>query len=247
MRAIAGSPTQVRWLFLLVFGVAMLAIALPFWQRGDRTTNARMTPVADRPPSGRGDKPESIPLEGAVTIGRRDARIACVQYVDFQSGLSRMWSQRWLGAVITNYVDTGKLLVAFRCVRSEPKRAWALQAAKAAYCSAQQGKFWDMYALLMNARFEDQAIDEAARKIRLRESSFTSCREGMANDEVKRDELEASMRGVAVTPTFMCGTLERDNRVLVTRRVTGAIHFDEFARIIDTLLNVNQRETPSAR
>jgi protein-disulfide isomerase len=103
-------------------------------------------------------------------------------------------------------------------------------AAAAAVCANQQGKFWPMHDVLFSEQssLSVDALKEKAKRIGLDSGRFDACLDGgQARDSLKADETAAEKLGLSATPaTFVNG-----------RFVNGAISYDELAAIIEDELH----------
>jgi protein-disulfide isomerase len=90
-------------------------------------------------------------------------------------------------------------------IKSSHPRAWP--AACAAEAAGNQGRFWEMHALLFAdpARLEDPHLWERARRLGLDLHRFESDRRSDAvRDRVQRDFLSGVRAGVVGTPSLFC-------------------------------------------
>jgi protein-disulfide isomerase len=103
----------------------------------------------------------------------------------------------------------------------------AKPAAIAAKCAAEQGKYWNMYAQLFeNQRnLADNDLKSYADKIGLDKGKFDKCTANPAPVEAKIEKnMQSGMQlGVSGTPAFFING----------RRLSGAMPYSEFKRIID--------------
>ncbi|NRA43747.1 MAG: thioredoxin domain-containing protein [Oligoflexales bacterium] len=103
----------------------------------------------------------------------------------------------------------------------------ARPAAIAAHCAGFQGKFWDMYSILFeNQRsLSDKDLDGYADKIKLDKDKYLKC---VAEPQKAIALIDKNMQtgasvGVTGTPAFFING----------RRLSGALPFEEFKRVID--------------
>lgn len=178
-----------------------------------------------------------ISLAGAALRGDLGAKIVVVEYSDFQCPFCARFTRETLPEVVSRYVDTGKVLLAFRHLPLEQIHKAALKAAEAAECAKQQGKFWQMHDSLFSdqKRLDEPSLLSRAGKIGLDPSAFRACLEGAMISRVRSDAGGASELKITGTPTFLFGTLELDGRVRVARRVSGAVPLRVFTGILDQL------------
>ncbi|HEY3167723.1 MAG TPA: thioredoxin domain-containing protein, partial [Candidatus Binatia bacterium] len=102
----------------------------------------------------------------------------------------------------------------------------ARQAAEAARCAGEQGKFWEyhdkLYANSPKASAEE--LKSYAKEIGLNTASFDQCfTSGKFRDLVQKDLSEGAQLGLTGTPTFFING----------REISGAQPVEAFAAIID--------------
>lgn len=236
-------PLHRRWrltLDVLTTAAMLIASSVLVWA----VVFPRSQPARDlSQPSNRPRSPKPLPaapvsLQGAPTQGQSSARIAVIEYSDFECPYCARFGSATYPEVRTLYVDTGKVLFAFRHLPLEHKHPSALRAAEAAECSGRQGRFWSMHDALFEApkSLDMNGILAKARTIGLEPGSFQRCMQGEATTRVRQDLEEAQRLSISGTPTFLFGTIQRDRRVKVIRRESGAIPFKAFASILDDIL-----------
>lgn len=107
----------------------------------------------------------------------------------------------------------------------------AKPAAVAAHCAGEQGKYWHMYAMLFDNQrnLGDSDLKSYADKIGLDKGKFDNCVAKPAAHEKRIDDnMQSGMAlGVSGTPAFFING----------RRLSGAMPYSEFKRIIDDELN----------
>jgi len=83
---------------------------------------------------------------------------------------------------------------------------------------------------------QPEALAAAAQKLGLNMEPFQRCMAATASPKIKRDFDEGSRATITGTPTFFVGTLTRDGKVKVLRRMVGAQPFSAFKKVLDSLL-----------
>lgn len=183
---------------------------------------------------------EPVSLEGAALKGRREARVAIIEYSDFQCPFCARFAADTLPEIDKTYIATGKVLMAFRHLPLEAIHPFAVGAATSAECAGQQGRFWDMHdRLFQNQRQLDRAtLRTHAQALSLDLAAYDACVAASAADKVRAEAAGAAALGLSGTPGFLLGTIESDGRVRVKRRISGASAFAVFQTTIDELLTV---------
>jgi protein-disulfide isomerase len=183
-----------------------------------------------------------LSLQDGTRRGNSDARVAVIEYSEFQCPFCRTFARNVFPTLLSSYVDTGKVLWVFRHFPLEDIHSAAFSAAEAASCAGLQGKFWDMHDKMFEAQRQlsaDPAIfGTFASVVGLDLSSFGSCMEGSQAASVRRDLAGGSELGVRGTPTFFIGHVN-GGKLTVTDRLMGANDPSEFGRVLDRLLKAD--------
>lgn len=183
---------------------------------------------------------EPISLAGAPTLGSSEAKVAIVEFSDFQCPFCGSFARETLPALKRDYVTTGLVQLAFRNLPLTQihKRAW--RAAEAAECAAKQKQFWQMHDLIFSnpTSLEDDDFHKRASTLGMNSTAFEQCMKGEAQARVSADtELAQSLR-VTGTPSFLIGLRQSDGLVKIKNVLTGAAGADEFKKVLDALLTV---------
>jgi protein-disulfide isomerase len=115
----------------------------------------------------------------------------------------------------------------------------ARPAAIAAKCAAEQGKYWNMYATLFDNQrsLSDSDLKSYGDKIGLDKAKFEKCQANPATAEAKIDRnfQTGVALGVTGTPAFFING----------RRLSGAMPYSEFKRVIDDELSGKKKKSKS--
>lgn len=239
---LTSAASSRRWRVLLDVAVqiAFIAAALTliyatfFRQPVTQPSQARVAPAARRP-----DPPlptEPVSLDGAVIKGAKSARIALIEYSDFQCPFCARFAREILPALEEKYIRSGKVLMAFRHYPL-PNHPLAQKAAEAAECAGQQGKFWEMHDALFQDPKRLTRVDllSRAQALGLNINQFDGCLGGTMADDVRTDAESARNLGISGTPAFLIGIVQPDGRVRVSRRVSGAQPVAAFEEALDQM------------
>jgi len=171
---------------------------------------------------------------GAVghVLGHADAPVTVVEYSDFGCPYCRVFALETYPALHREYVETGRVrwrYVPF-VIGSFTNGA---EAARAAVCAAEQGEdaFWAMRGAIYQGQTVWRRAGEPeslfrgyASEIALDQSRYDSCyREDRSHARVHAGGALAAQAAVRGTPTFFVNGM----------RVQGALHLDQFRRILD--------------
>jgi len=136
------------------------------------------------------------------------------------------------------YISTGKLKYVFRDFPLNFHKN-AMNAAKAASCAGEQGKYWEMH----NRLFENQKaleVDDlmaSAEKLGLDTGKFKECFESdKFEKEANQDMLDGRKAGVRGTPSFFVGITDPDSKEIKGKFLKGAQPYAVFKQALDELL-----------
>lgn len=219
-------------------GTAMWAIT---WDRVHYRVAAEDTKSAPAKPGSRPDPPlpsSPLSLTGAELMGSKTARVAVVEYSDFQCPFCSRFARETLPALETGYVRSGKVLFAFRNFPLASLHPFAEGAAEAAVCAGRQGHFWEMHDELFKdqKQLDQPSLFRHAQALRLDAALFGSCLQGEAAAQVQADSQDGQAVGVSGTPAFILGVIQPDGRVRAVKRLSGAQPVRQFQVVLDSLL-----------
>jgi len=162
-------------------------------------------------------------------LGDPKAPVTIVEFSDFQCPFCGRFHKETEPKIIDNYVKTGKVRFVYRDFAF--LGAESSDAAMAADCANEQGKFWEYHDYLFarqsgenQGAFARERLKEFAAALNLDTSRFNSCLDGEKyRSEVEKDMNDARALGVNATPTsFLNGS-----------PVVGAVSFSELQPLID--------------
>jgi protein-disulfide isomerase len=170
------------------------------------------------------------------SLGREDAPLAMIAYVDLQCPYCRQFEETIFPQLRKDYIDTGKVRFISRdlplAVHSE-----AQNASEAARCAGDQGHYWDLRtAMLLHGEFlNSEQIREQADSLHLDLNALFRC---MAQKkyarEISRNMTEAAALGISATPSFILSTNNSGQPETVV--VVGVQSYPVFKAAIDALL-----------
>ena len=211
----------------IVVTLALLAtcvvVIMTHWSRLWPTVHDPWTPNA------------TISNEGAALKGDGDAPVVIVEWSDYQCPYCARVQRDVLMALEDQFIKTGKVQLAFRHKPLEKVHPFARQAAVAAVCAGEQGRFWEMHKALFQ---DDKDLTEAgirsrAEVVGLDTGSFVACLgSSQAAARVREDARIASGLGLSGTPAFAVGRRQADGRVKVTTVFEGAKPLGAFVAAI---------------
>jgi protein-disulfide isomerase len=181
------------------------------------------------------EKPEKIYKElpkDAPFLGNPDAKMTIVEFGDFQCPYCGRFFNQFLPILKKDYIDTGKIkfvYMDYAFLGQESK-----DAAEAAKCAAEQGKFWEYHDQLYKNQkgenigaFNPTKLKQFASNINLDANSFDICIAAEKYEKAIEDELNLGKKyGVRGTPNFIIGKQLK----------TGTGTTESFKQIIDAEL-----------
>jgi protein-disulfide isomerase len=208
--------------------------------RGDSAATAARTvaPATGMTP-GLTDSVSSAADRGRIR-GSASAPIWLIEISDFQCPYCKQWHDQSFAAIDREYVQTGKVRLAYLNYPLE-MHAHARAAAEAAMCASVQDKFWPLNESLFatQPKWEGQenpmpTFDSLAVAAGVNAAAWRSCMTSHATARlIDADHDRSSSAGVKSTPTFFVGD----------RKLEGAYPVDSFRTVIDAAL-ARARTTP---
>jgi protein-disulfide isomerase len=184
--------------------------------------------------------PQNLTVKGDAihVLGKSDAPLTMVEFTDYQCPFCGRFEATTFPEIKKNYIDTGKLRLIVRDLPLEGLHPYALKAAQAAHCAADQGKFWGMHDLLFknqNKLDADSMNGYATKDLGLKGATFRKCMtDGKHLQEIAAEARYAQSLGITGTPTFIVGKTDGDT--VEGRVVVGALPYANFAAVIDEAL-----------
>lgn len=152
-----------------------------------------------------GELPVDFLREDGRTRGNPAAPLTLIEYSDFTCGYCLKFFRETWPRLKTKYVDTGKVRFIYRDF-PRGNAGLMVEAAVAARCAGEQGKYWDMHDHLFAKAGEYGAGDFPAygRALGLNGTVFSAClKNAKQKDVVFRDRDEGNEIGFRGTPGFV--------------------------------------------
>jgi len=177
----------------------------------------------------------SVDIEGSPSEGPSAAPVTLVEFSDFQCPYcARLF--KTLHEILNKYPSQVRLVYRnFPLPQLHPN---AEKAAEAGLCAADQGQFWQMHDLLFQTQdqLKEADLKTKAAQLKLNVEAFDSClASGKNADKVKQDLYAGAKLGVTGTPALFING----------RFVSGAVPFEDIAKIIDEELRSSQTKQAS--
>lgn len=181
------------------------------------------------------EKPEKIVKDlpkGYPVLGDPNAKLTIVEFADFQCPFCGKFFKEVYPTIKSKYIDTGKIkfvYMDYAFLGQESK-----DAAEAAKCAAEQGKFWEYHDEIYNNQkgenqgtFNTTALRGFAQKLGLDLAKFNQCVADTKYDKSIEDEMVlGSKYGISGTPGFLIGK----------KVIRGASGVATFEQVIDSQL-----------
>ena len=161
--------------------------------------------------------------------GNPDAPVTIVEFSDFQCGYCRKFWQDTLPKIEEKYIRTGKVRFVYRHLAI--LGAASVQAADAAECAREQGRFWPYHDKLFASAgplaFTAGNLKRYAEELHLDTARFNACLDTeQPREKVERETMVGRAIGMTGTPGF-----------LINRgRLIGAYPYEVFEEIIERTL-----------
>lgn len=180
--------------------------------------------------------PKQVKLNTEITFGDPDAKLAIVEFTDYQCPYCARHNQSVLPTIKKQLIETGK---AKYVIYDFPLgfHAQAKPAAIAARCAGRQDKYWEMHDVLFKQqrKLGLALFQAAAREISLDEGAFDDC----LNDATVAAKVDSNFDyggqlGVSGTPKFFVGKV-KNNVMTDVIVINGAQGFSAFSSAIARL------------
>jgi protein-disulfide isomerase len=193
--------------------------------------------VATRPAaaglSGLTDSISTMADRGRIR-GAESAPVWLIEISDFQCPYCKLWHDEVFATIDKEYVQTGKVRLAYLNFPISSIHPNARAASEAAMCAAVQGKFWELHGSLFTTQpaWKGQkdpvpTFDSLAVAARVDPAAWRSCMSTHATAKlIDADHDRSSTAGVKSTPSFFIGD----------RALEGAYPVDSFRVAIDQAL-----------
>jgi protein-disulfide isomerase len=153
----------------------------------------------------------SRPQANGTAMGDPNAPVKVEEFSDFQCPYCRLFFKDLEPSIVKDYVATGK--VYFVYVPMSFIGPESVAAAQAAYCAADQNKFWEFHDLVFNNQggensgiFTADLLAGLGRTIGLNMDQYNTCVTSQKYaQKIKDDTTYANSKGVSSTPSFLIG------------------------------------------
>ncbi len=183
--------------------------------------------------------PASVAAPDIRLRGNVEAPVTLIEYSDFTCGYCLKFFRETWPRLQAKYVDTGKVRFLYRDY-PRADQGPGLDAAVAARCAGDQGRYWAMHDRLFadGGRLDETTLTRHAKAIGLNQADFGQClRTGRHVEQIFQDRQEANEWGFRGTPGFvLMYTKKAPTNENPAIAIPGAFPFEVFAEEIDRML-----------
>ncbi len=199
---------------MIVAGIALIAIAIimiPTVMRSLQTVGEFVQPELN-----------PRPMANDNRMGDPNAPVIIEEFSDFGCGHCADFAQGTGERIAEDYVATGQVYFISRSAGNVLNNPTTQLAAEAAYCAADQGKYWEYHDIIYanqsilfygGVTYIDNYLEAFAESLGLDVSQFNDClNNGDNRDRMLQDGNDARAAAINSTPSFLInGTLVRGN------------------------------------
>jgi len=170
-------------------------------------------------------------------LGSDNTPITLVEFGDYQCFYCNRFFHTTESDIVKNYVETGKVKIIFKDFTIIGQDS--INAAHAAHCAQEAGKFWEFHDILYNnwtgennGWASPSNISGFAKQLGLDEEDFKSCMtEARYVSVIKASNSDAQTLGLTGTPGFFI--IGPENSIT---RISGAQPYEVFEEIFNSML-----------
>ena len=189
-----------------------------------------------------------LDVNDAPAKGDAEAKVTLVEFTDYQCPFCSRHVNSVLPQFMKSYVENGKVRYVLRDFPLSFHKD-AKNAAIAAHCAGEQGKYWEMHTVLFanQKALGMDKLPEYAGSLELDVAAFDECmgsgRHAGKVDVGLKDGGKATVRG---TPSFVVGMVDEDGKVKGTKIIRGAVGYPVFKKTLDDMLNRERQAAEQA-
>jgi protein-disulfide isomerase len=172
--------------------------------------------------------------------GADAAKVVLINFTDYQCSFCGRFSRETLPQIVKNYIDTGKIRYAV-VDYPLPIHEQAFKAAEASRCAKEQGRYWNISALMMSKQQMLNDLSQFGKDIGLDINRYEEC---LATNRyasaIKNDMNIASSIGISGAPTFIIAAADSLNglRFKGISLINGAKPYEIFQKELDSAITM---------
>ncbi len=231
-----------NWALLaFVVAAAALLVSGATWYRSDAAIEELRAALRTRSAEAAGgDRAPVIDLAGAPAQGADGAKVALVEFSDYECPFCIRHFRQTMPQIVANYVTTGRIRYAFRDWPVDQLHPESIRAHEAAQCAGEQNRYWDLHPRLFGpaGSHSPEKLLGLARDIGLDMNAFNACVTSQRSDSAIRETGRMAVEfGATGTPAFFVGLRDpATDKVTVVQGLTGAQPYEVFAQALDAAL-----------
>jgi protein-disulfide isomerase len=191
--------------------------------------------------------PQAYPEANGTAMGNPNAPVKIVAYEDFQCSSCLYYTQHVEPLLIQNEIKNGQVYYQFRnfpIIDRNTTTKESEQAANAALCANDQGRFWDYHDKLFANQegenvgsFTDKRLQSFAQTLGLNMNEFNSCFSADKHqNQINTEYQEGQQAGVTGTPSLFVNGKEVSPGYIPT--------YDDIKKAIQAALATSTTPTP---
>jgi len=197
------------------------------------SSSAPATTAAARSPAASLNDSVSAHADSGRIRGNRQSAMWIVEASDFQCPYCKMWHDSTYHGLIHDYVETGKVVLAYLNFPLKQHQN-SMPAAEAAMCASVQNKFWPMHDALFQSQASWETLpsamthfDSIAARLGVGMPAWRDCMaRHLTRPLIEADYERSQSAGVKSTPTFFIGD----------QKVEGFAPYSYFRQVIEAQL-----------
>ncbi len=221
--------------------IASICIAGVFFGLGDFSESK--DPLIEKQLSQEVQPPRQVSVEtlmqnGSPILGKSDAPITLVEFGDYQCHFCNVFYKNTEHQILEDYVMTGKVNLIFKDYTIIGQDS--VNAAHAAHCAGEQGKFWKYHNVLYDnwggensGWASNENLMKFAQQVELDMDMFAECNvDGKYAQIISTSNSDAQTLGITGTPAFYVISANTGQ----VQQIQGAQPYEVFERIFDAML-----------
>ncbi|HEU5238781.1 MAG TPA: thioredoxin domain-containing protein [Pyrinomonadaceae bacterium] len=217
---------------LLALTVTLQSVIMYKQQKNSRQSSTTSQSV--RPAK----KGSSLDLSGLPVKGNKTARVAVVEFSDYECPFCARYSTTVAPEFDKEFVVTGKVPYVFVNLPLAIHKSAKLLAT-AAICGGDQLGYWNMHKVLFDRRPTDKTqLFSLMTTLNLNAPKFEECLERSPQpvETIEQDLKKAASLNLSVTPSFAIGRVYDNNQLVIEKFIDGAQPIEVFQQAIKDLM-----------
>ncbi|MGE3344695.1 MAG: DsbA family protein [Vicinamibacterales bacterium] len=186
-----------------------------------------------------------ISINDGPVKGNPDALVALIEMSDYECPFCLRHTRETMPLIDKNYIQTGRVLYSFRDYPIDQLHPRAIRAHEAVRCAGDQGKYWEMHNGMFgpSSTHTPEALEAKATQVGLDLNAYRTCMASGTHTAAIREGIsKIEGYGATGTPAFFIGIIDKaTGQVKLTRAITGALPFAQFAQALETALAQAQK------